>query len=439
MKRLLQCEEWSRLRVGRGLELETFDELTTILSAWKRNTGVDPSGYFDIRSDALMPKFWSGTLDTPKFTLEVSPIGSTALGDVMRARLDSSISAMLATATSSQSMSTGIASLSSDGGRYDALLGVFCDDLHLARRRQVLRRYVSVRESVPSPKGRIAFPSQCYESIRRPGRFSSEWVALTEDIPENKIFKEVLLRYRPRCSANIRGKIDFCLAELDPVVSTADYRLEWARVRTDRLPGIYLSLLKQSRSLLDGEGVGVFSGKTLATAEIVFTSRLFEQFVAKELAWISPSVGLRVKPQERGIFLCARGDGGHSFEIIPDIRLTDAVGTTKFILDTKWKCLNHDMKNLGISREDIYQVLVYAAKHECSDVILLYPDASPVTGEIGYYEKFITRLAGRDYGIHVAKLPLLAPNLLASRAYLKELLGVSLHQGMALRKEKIAV
>lgn len=208
MKRLLQCEEWSRLRVGRGLELETFDDLTTILSAWKRNTGVDPSGYFDIRSDALMPKFWSGTLDTPKFTLEVS-IGSTALGDTMRARLDSSISAMLATATSSQSMSAGIASLSGDGGRYDALLGVFCDELRLARRRQVLRRYVSVRESVPSPKGRIAFPSQCYESIRRPGRFSSEWVALTEDIPENKIFKEVLVRYRPRCSANIRGKIDF--------------------------------------------------------------------------------------------------------------------------------------------------------------------------------------------------------------------------------------
>lgn len=439
MKRLLQCEEWSRLRVGRGLELETFDELTTILSAWRRNTGADPSGYFDIRSDALIPKFWSGILDTPKFTLEVSPISSRTLSEAMRARLDSSISAMLATATSSQSMSAGIASLSGDGGRYDALIGVFCDEFRLARRQQVLRRYVSVRESLPSPKGRIAFPSQCYESIRRPGRFSSEWVALTEDIPENKIFKEVLQRYRPRCSANIRASIDFCLAELDTVVTTADYRLEWARVRIDRLPAIYLSLLKQSKSLLDGEGVGVFSGKTLATAEIIFTSRLFEQFVAKEMAWISTSVGLRVKPQERGVFLCDRGDGGRSFEIIPDIRIIDAVGATKFIIDTKWKCLNHDKKNIGISRDDIYQVLVYAAKHECTDVILLYPDTSSATGEVGFYDKFITRLAGCDYSIHVAKLPLLAPNLLASREYLKALLGVSFHQGMALQKEKISV
>jgi hypothetical protein len=288
MKRLLQCEEWSRLRIGRGLELETFDDLTSILSAWKRNTGGDPSAYFDIRSDALIPKFWSGTLDTPRFLLEVSPIGSMALGGAMRARLDASISAMLASATSSQSLSGGVASLSGDGGRYDALLGVFCDELQMARRRQVLRRYVSARDSLPSPKGRIAFPSQCYESIRRPGRFSSEWVALTEDVPENRIFKEVLLRYRPRCSSNIRGKIDLCLSELDMVNSAGDCRLEWSRIRTDRLPSNYLSLLKQSRSLLDGDGAGVFSGETLATSEIVFTSRLFEHYVAKELAWISP-------------------------------------------------------------------------------------------------------------------------------------------------------
>jgi len=436
MKRLLKCEEWSRLRVGRGLELETLDEVTTILSAWKRNTRVDPSGYFDIRSDALVPKFWSGTLDTPKLTLEVSPIGSTALGDTMRQRLDLSISTMLATATSSQSMSAGLASLSGDGSRHDALLDVFCDDFHLARRRQVLRRYISIRASVPSPKGRIAFPSQCYESIRRPGRFSSEWVTLTEDIPENKIFKEVFLRYRARCSANIRGKIDSCLSELDAVNSTSDHRLEWTRIRTDRLPSIYHSLLKQSRSLLEGEGVGIFAGEKLATAEIVFTSRLFEKFVAKELAWVSPSAGLRVRPQERGVFLCTRDDGGHLFEIVPDIRLTDTVGTTRFILDTKWKCLNHGKRNLGISRQDIYQVLVYAAKHECTDVILLYPDVSLATGEIGYYEKLTMHLAGCDYSIHVGKLPLLAPHILASRAYLKEILGVSRHQGMALRTEK---
>lgn len=229
-----------------------------------------------------MPKFWTGTLESDTLVLEVVPIGANQLRPEERSRLDNSLSAMLATALSAQSITAGLASLSADGNRYEALLEVFCDELQLARRRQVIRRYVSTTDSLPSPRGRISFPSQCYESIRRPGRFASEWVSLTEDVPENRIFKEVLLRYRPRCSARMRGRVDLCLSEFDSVDASRDHRLEWARIRTDRLPPIYHSLLRQSKALLDEEGVGVFVGEKLATAEIVFTSRLFEQFVAKE-------------------------------------------------------------------------------------------------------------------------------------------------------------
>jgi len=423
MKRLLQCEEWSKLRVGPGLELESLEELASIVAGWKHNTGEEPHAYFDILPGALVPKFWTGTLETALLVLEVAPIGAKLLGPESRSRLDSSLSAMLATAMSAQSMTAGLASLSADGSRHEALLEMFCDELQIARRRQVIRRYVSTSDSLPSPRGRISFPGQCYESIRRPGRFASAWVALTEDVPENRIFKEVLLRYRPRCSARIRGRIDLCLSELDAVDASGDHRLEWAKVRADRLPPIYHSLLRQSKALLDEEGVGVFAGEKLATAEIVFTSRLFEQFVAKELSWLSPTAGFVSKAQDRGTFACSRDDGKGIFELIPDMRLIDERGKTALIVDTKWKSLDMRKRHLDISREDIYQVLTYGSRFNCTDVVLLYPDVTNETGKTGYYQKFESILGGRTYSVHVVKLPLLAPTLMVARDLLRKLLA----------------
>ena len=204
--------------------------------------------------------------------------------------------------------------------------------------------------------------------------------------------------------------------------------MEWSRVRTDRLPPDYISLLKQSKSLLDDNGVGIFSGDALSTSEIVFTSRLFERFVAKEVEWMAPTLGLRVRSQERGTYICSRSGGESSFEVIPDIRLNSPNGKTKFIVDTKWKFLDPGLRNFGISGGDIYQILVYAARYECLDVVLLYPDVSDTTGEYGFHEIFYAPLAGRMYRIHIVRIPLLAENLLMARTYLQTVLTESLEK-----------
>jgi len=318
-------------------------------------------------------------------------------------------------------MTAGAAYLNDKGNRYDAVLSVFCEELKLARRRQVLRRYRSASGSYHSPKGRISFPGQCYESLRNPGRILSQWVELTEDIPENRVFKAVLLRYRPRCSAIIRARIDQSLSELD-AVTPSEHHLEWPRIRADKLPDIYHSLLAQSRALLADEGVGVFSGEKLANSEIIFTSRLFEHFMAKEIGEIAAGMGLKAKAQERGNFICEKENGQLSFEIIPDLRIVDKHGGTFCIVDTKWKFLRDDVNDLGVLRDDIYQILIYALKHQCRDVVILYPDVSESSGVLGYYEKRKACFGGFDCNIHIAKVPLLAPTMLASRSYLKQLL-----------------
>ncbi|EEV5966949.1 TPA: hypothetical protein SI557_000266 [Escherichia coli] len=425
MKRILKCEEWAKLRIGEGLELSSFDELTSILHAWKKSTGKNTDAYFDIYAGALVPKFWTGTLETSKLILEVVPIGANLLDQKNRTLLDNNLSRMLENAISSSFITAGLAPLSTDGNKFDSLLGIFCDELQLARRRQVIRRYISSSDSLSSPRGRITFPEQCYENIRRPGRFASSWVALTEDVPENRIFKEVLLRYRSRCSANIRGIIDLCLSDMDSVNISPDYRLEWPKVRTDRLSATYHSLLRQSQSLLEERGIGIFVGDELATSEIIFTYRLFEAFIAKELNWIATSEGLIAKTQARGTFACSSNDGEGVFELIPDVRLINNEGATELIIDTKWKFLHMNKRNLGISREDIYQMLTYGMRFNCMDIVLLYPDVTSETGNKGVYHRFDTFQEQGKYSLHVVKIPMLANSLLAIRDVLKKVVMIS--------------
>lgn len=424
MKPLVHCNEWTKLSFGANGKLHKAEDIASILRAWRQRTGGDPSGYFDVRSNSITPKFWSGTLETPTLRLEVAPMGADALDGSQRAKLDANLAEMLAFATSSQSVSSGTAHLSKNGNRYEALVSVFCQEIRLARRQLILRRYVTKTASLSAPRGRIAFPRQCSESIRRPGKVASEWVALTEDIAENRIFKAVLSLYRPRCSAGLRAKIDESLAELDAVQLPSDLRNEWSHVRMDRLPTYYTALLELSKILLDDQGSGVLSGETLALGEIIFTARLFERYITKELIRLAPSKNFTANSQSRGTFLCSGDDERKLFELIPDLRLTDTTGKTRMIIDAKWKELDHSKRNRGISREDIYQVIAYGGAYRCSELRLIYPDMSSKTGAEGHYETLSADFNGVQYNIGIVRIPMLAVNLNDTTKFLSQVLAV---------------
>lgn len=422
MKPVVKCNEWAKLSFGPNGKLKSVDDIASILLAWRQRTGGDPSGYFDVRPNCITPRFWSGTLETARLRLEVAPMGADLLDVSQRAKLDANLTEMLVFATSSQSVSSGVALLSGNGNRYEALVSAFCQEFRLARRRLVLRRYVTKTDSLNAPRGRISFPRQCYESIRRPGMVASEWVALTEDIAENRIFKSVLSLYRPRCSSAIRAKIDASLAELDGVQLPSDLASEWPRIRTDRLPADYITLLELSKMLLDGEGSGVLSGDTLAMGEIIFTSRLFERYVTKQVTRIAADIGLTANSQSKGTFLCKDDNDGNLFELIPDLRLVDAAGKTSIILDAKWKELDYKNRNRGINRDDIYQLIVYGGAYRCSDLVLLYPDVSLKTGAYGHHEKLSVNFGSADYKIRIVRLPMLGNDLKLAGEFLRQVL-----------------
>lgn len=407
-KRVIRCEEWSKLQIGKQGSRITPAEIESIFSSWYASTGTDPAKYFDISAVHLVPKFWSGTLHCTNFVLEVLPIGGLALSPELKGKLDSSLSLMVETVAGSVSIRSTEGGLSSGGSRIDVLLAAFCRAFRLARRIRIIRRYTSEAREGRTFCGRLVFPRQAILEISAPGTFASQALRFTEDTAENRLIAAVLRRFRAVCSPAIRRNIDVSLGELEGVGEARDVSHEWPQIRFDRLPHEYTVLLRQARALLAGNFAGVFEGEVVATAEIIFTSRLFERYVAGEFTMSGLHFGHKVQSQNRGSFLCRNSSDKRSFELIPDLIIRNGNRNVLAIADTKWKRIDEGRPGFGVYPEDIYQSLIYAAHFGCSKVALVFPNMSSVSGHKLIHRELTTTLRGSDYSIQIIGLPMLS-------------------------------
>lgn len=407
LRRTIKCEEWAKVLVDDKSGPISRVDLRAIFAAWKGSTQTDPQKYFDVGPNFVSPKFWSGTLHCGGFILEVSPPGALNLCTTDRSALERNLSEMLASVVGGASMSATVGGLSTNGSNAETLLQAFCKAFHVARRRRVIRSYVSATEQGPTLTGRLSFPKQAILDVASPGVFVSTSIQFSEDTPENRLIASVLRRFRPVCSPSTRRHIDACLGELGVISDGIDVVREWQRIRFDRLSVEYKTLLRQARALLDGNFAGLLEGEVFATSEIVFTARLFERYVAQELAGTISELGCEMVAQARGSYLCRTLGGQKAFEVIPDI-LVRRCGQFIAVVDTKWKKLQPERKGFGISPEDIYQSLTYAAHFGCAKAALVFPNMSPVTGSSMLYGSLQSHLRGQAYDVDVIGLPMLS-------------------------------
>ena len=378
MRRVVRCEEWGRLQIGVPGASLSFDEVGQIFRRWAAQTGTPPEAHFEVRGNTLTPKNWSGVAPGDDVQLEVIPMGASALPLGQLEILDRNISLMLQASLTGNSLELAEGELARSGDRLHVVLFGFCRMFDRARRKQVIRRYESVRAVTRRMRGRLTFPDQVLESIRRPGYFASEWVFLNEDTAENRFIKAVLLRFLPRASGNLRYRLEDLLSQIETVSIPSSPMAEWRRIRFDRLSKEYSELLHLGKSLLDDEAPGLFSGLASAATEIVFTARTFEIFMATQIAQTAAPLGYSVITQQTGQFL-SKWEGGtfhgrQGFELIPDIQLhRTGKLPASWVIDTKWKRLKPELPQFGISLDDMYQVLTYAVRLRCSHAVLLYP------------------------------------------------------------------
>ncbi|MGN7985209.1 5-methylcytosine restriction system specificity protein McrC [Burkholderia sp. 22313] len=405
-----RCEEWRKLRIGPGEAIPSLDAATRLLAAWEQLTGIDPARYFEISHRYLRPKSWFGTIEIGDLTIEVLPRTGMELSLEAKKRFDSNVDLMLSALANRPYRELGGAQISAEGGRYDALVQSFCQYVHDARRRQIVRRYRGMTGTFEFPVGSLRFPQQALTQIRNPQQFECSWVELTQDVPENQFIKAVLIAVRSRCSATTQKRVESLLVEFE-AVAQIDQPLDIIqRIRLDRLPRIYSDVVALGKELIEGNALGILFGSISGMSQVVLSPVLFESYIGQQMDDLASDRGWSCLRGEGRTFLWQRQDGSGVGQLKPDIRLVDGDGRTRMVIDTKWKFPDNSADWITVSREDATQIGLYAAKFGVCDVGLVYPNLDPgVDGPA--IERLTGQLDSRKFNLYVTRVPLLGKEL----------------------------
>ena len=235
-------------------------------------------------------------------------------------------------------------------------------------RQGLPRRYVGHEEDLKIMRGRLHVVRQITALAARPDVLACRFDELSENTPLNRVLKAAVVRLAriTRFAANARLLTELT-ARLE-FVEISSAPLE-EPVRLDRTNTAYHDLHQLARLFLSGDWQSTASGQSLGFSLLFPMPELFEKFVGRCLRRALAPWPVRL--QSRG-HSALQDDEGPLFELRPDAVIDTPSGPV--VLDTKWKKLasNGDRK-LGVSQDDIYQMLAYAQAYNAKRLVLLYP------------------------------------------------------------------
>jgi len=246
--------------------------------------------------------------------------------------------------------------------------------------KQPLTMYQQVEESMVIPRGSINFKRYISNSLSH-GNFQNvecDYEPFLFDNKVNRIIKYCsrLLMNQTKFSENLRALQDviFILDEVDDLPSTIH---DVNNVSLNPFFEDYLTILDSCKLILSQQ---LYSSNTYDLSQwcLLFPMEyIFEDFLAGFLEY-KFSKEWKIEYQKSEKYLATTEDGNNVFNMQHDIFLTSKDGSNrKVIVDTKYKLRPDDFKSdpkKGVAQNDLYQMVSYAFRRGCTDIILMYPN-----------------------------------------------------------------
>lgn len=343
----------------------------------------------------LPSKAWSWRNREVKFS---HYCGVISLGDVSieilpkiygaEAEVGSSRDALIRMLASARSLKLHKAGSAQTALQKQSLLDVFilhfCAQLHDQLKQGAIRKYVKREKNLNVLRGRLLTERQFKLNLAHRERLFCRYDELSEDNLYNQVLKfvlEVLLRTAKgnRAVQEVSG----LFMRFDPI---SDRRINVRRLDSldfDRLTERYESIFQWCRCFLEGYYPDVL-GKGKSCLSVLFDmNRLFEAYVGTQLRRAVWSKSLRVREQGPQRYFATRrySDMSHKpvFRMKPDISLMDKEENILCIADAKWKVLDEEKNDLGITQADLYQMESYASVYGVKSLALIYPMQKKLT------------------------------------------------------------
>jgi len=243
-------------------------------------------------------------------------------------------------------------------------------------RRGLLFRYLVRTDNLTVAKGRFHVHGHIRENLARPHLLHCEFDEFTANNPYNHAVRAALDVCRPwvGTSQGHRMWIE-AHARFADISSVRMRASDVAKLHRDRTTRHYEPLLDWCGLLLGLLNPSLRAGPEKAPGLLFDMNRLFEAYV-QHIEARDAAPGRRVRTQEASRHLATSGDTP-AFTLKPDIsvwkRHSNGAEEVIRIVDAKWKRVDPGQPNWNVSESDLYQLLAYAVRYECSHLELVYP------------------------------------------------------------------
>lgn len=256
---------------------------------------------------------------------------------------------------------------------YEIFINMYVQQVSELAKRGLKSAYIRVEDNERFYKGKLLISEHIKQNIAHRERFFVAYDEFQVNRPENRLIKSTLLKLQRITSSSENAKaIRQLLTNFELVEPSVNYDKDFSLVVIDRNTKDYEEIMIWSKVFLKNKSFSTFSGDTNARALLFPMEKVYESYVARNMAFEYAELGWDVSAQDHKYYLF-REEDRKMFSLRPDIVVRTDTGHT-YVMDTKWKRLYDDPgNNYGISQADMYQMFAYSKKYKTPFIWLLYP------------------------------------------------------------------
>lgn len=306
------------------------------------------------------------------FQIEVLPKVGKAMGDKQATR--QRLLAMLRCLREFQHIQTESARLlAARMPLLEVFIGEFLRAVERVVKRGLRGAYNTRQDNVVALRGKLLMAVHLRHNLCRRDRFFAEFDEFSVNRPANRLLHSALRRVldwtRSQAHQQLARELRFVFAE---VPESQQPTLDFQRVRLDRGMEYYEDALAWARLILQGASPLTGTGSNKAPSLLFPIEKVFEAFVARHLPrQLAQPYSLRTQASSRSL---VQHEGKDWFRLRPDLLVREE-GENRLVLDTKWKLVDKNKDNYGLSQADFYQLHAYGHNYlgGQGDVVLIYP------------------------------------------------------------------
>ena len=266
----------------------------------------------------------------------------------------------------------------------EVFIAQFLQSVNTLVKRGLKSDYVTQEDNLNFQKGKLQVSQQIRHNTVNKHKFYVEYDEYVINRPANRLIKTALLKLgnytRLANNQKLLRELQFAFAD---VPTSKSVKQDVSALKLDRGMTDYHSPIAWAKLILNGFSPLSMKGNNSALSLLFPMEAVFESYVASVLRKQLPD-DVELTTQASSKYLVTH-NARNQFQLKPDL-LINLPDESKLVLDTKWKLLDLDEHNYGLSQSDLYQMFAYGHKYlyGTGDLLLIYPSHSGFKKAIKY-------------------------------------------------------